>query len=357
MTNPLNQNNSSEIISVEDLYKNFGPLKAVNHISFKVKKGEIFGFLGPNGAGKSTTINILCTLMKPTSGRVLIDGYDLVKQPQAVRHLIGLVFQEIILDSHLTAEENLYFHAMLYGMKQKDFILKKREVLTLCELWEKRKWKTSSFSGGMKRRLEIARALVHSPKILFLDEPTIGLDPQTRNKIWDYIFTVRKEKKMTVFLTTQYINEAEICDRIAIIDEGQIVALDSPENLKKMIGGEVIIFRTVDNDLTEKEFKKSFPEIPLKRVGGSFRIETNNGDEFLPALIKTITPRITSMELRKPTLEDVFLEITGRRIRESETEEKDHLINLDSILEFLNPFGPIFPQNNSAEEKNENNKT
>ncbi len=305
--------NNSSIIQVEHLCKYFGPLKAVNDISFEVKKGEIFGFLGPNGAGKTTTINILCTLMKPTSGKVVINNYDLLKQSHLVRKSIGLVFQETILDNHLTAEENLYFHAMLYGVPPREFLEKKREVLRLCELWEKRKWKTNNFSGGMKRRLEIARALIHHPKILFLDEPTIGLDPQTRNKIWDYIFAIRKKEDMTIFLTTQYINEAEICDRIAIIDHGKIVALDSPENLKKMIGGDVIVFKTENNDLAEQEFKKAFPKIPLKRIGKEFKIEISSGDEFLPNLVKAITPRITSMELRRPTLEDVFLTLAGRK--------------------------------------------
>jgi len=340
-------NNSLEVIKVENLSKHFGPIKAVDQISFSVKKGEIFGFLGPNGAGKTTTISILCTLLKPTSGKVTIDGYDLVKQPHLVRKSIGLVFQETILDNHLTAEENLYFHAMLYGLSRREFLERKREVLKLCELWEKRKWKINNFSGGMKRRLEIARALLHFPKILFLDEPTIGLDPQTRNKIWDYIFSIRKRENMTIFLTTQYINEAEICDRIAIIDHGKIVALDSPNNLKKMIGGDLIIFRTENNDLAEEELKKAFPQLPLKRIGKELKIEISNGDEFLPKLIKVVNPRITSMELRRPTLEDVFLEITGRKIRENEGEEP-RKFDLESLIALLNPFEPLLPK----EEKN-----
>ncbi len=347
--------NNSLIIQVEHLCKYFGPLKAVDDISFEVKKGEIFGFLGPNGAGKTTTINILCTLMKPTSGKVTINNYDLIKQPHLVRKSIGLVFQESILDNHLTAEENLYFHAMLYGVPPREFLERKREVLKLCELWEKRKWKINNFSGGMKRRLEIARALIHRPKILFLDEPTIGLDPQTRNKIWDYIFAIRKKEDMTIFLTTQYINEAEICDRIAIIDHGKIVALDSPENLKKMIGGDVIVFRTENNDLAEQEFKKAFPKVPLKRIGKEFKIEISSGDEFLPDLVKAITPRITSMELRRPTLEDVFLEITGRKIRESESEEPRGF-DLESLISMLNPFEPLLPRENKILNNHHNEK-
>ncbi|MGE4554865.1 MAG: ATP-binding cassette domain-containing protein [Candidatus Paceibacterota bacterium] len=353
MSNQLN-NNHLEIIKVENLSKNFGPIKAVDNISFSVKKGEIFGFLGPNGAGKTTTISILCTLLKPTAGKIEINGYDLLKNPHGVRRSIGLVFQETILDNHLTAEENLYFHAMLYGLSRKEFLERKIEILRLCELWEKRKWKISNFSGGMKRRLEIGRALIHYPKILFLDEPTIGLDPQTRNKIWDYLFAIHKKENMTIFLTTQYINEAEICDRIAIIDHGKIVALDSPDNLKKMIGGDLIVFRTDNNDLAEEEFKKNFPEIPLKRIGKEFRIEISSGDEFLPQLVKALTPKITSMELRRPTLEDVFLEITGRRIREAETEEPKGF-DLESLISLLNPFEPLLPQENNKENKNQKN--
>lgn len=353
MSNQLN-NNHLEIIKVENLSKNFGPIKAVDNISFSVKKGEIFGFLGPNGAGKTTTISILCTLLKPTAGKIEINGYDLLKNPHGVRRSIGLVFQETILDNHLTAEENLYFHAMLYGLSRKEFLERKIEILRLCELWEKRKWKISNFSGGMKRRLEIGRALIHYPKILFLDEPTIGLDPQTRNKIWDYLFAIHKKENMTIFLTTQYINEAEICDRIAIIDHGKIVALDSPDNLKKMIGGDLIVFRTDNNDLAEEEFKKNFPEIPLKRIGKEFRIEISSGDEFLPQLVKALTPKITSMELRRPTLEDVFLEITGRRIREAEAEEPKGF-DLESLISLLNPFEPLLPQENNKENKNQKN--
>ena len=337
-----------EVIQVENLRKKYGAIKAVDGISFSVKKGEIFGFLGPNGAGKTTTINILCTLTRPTTGVSYINGYNVNSCPNQVRNSIGLVFQEITLDNHLTAEENLFLHAMLYGVSRKEFIQRKIEVLKLCELWEKRKMRIEHFSSGMKRRLEIARALINQPKILFLDEPTIGLDPQTRKKIWDYIFNVRKKKDITIFLTTQYLNEAESCDRVAIIDHGKIIALDTPENLKKMIGNDIITMKTEDNEKAETEFKQRFPEYSIKRLGKEIKIEVDKGDEFLPILVKSLPSKIISLELRRPTLEDVFLELTGRQIRENNNgklEEEIPSFDLSTLFSFF-----------AAPKKEENNK-
>jgi len=335
-----------EVIQVENLKKNYNGFKALKGVSFSVKKGEIFGFLGPNGAGKTTTINILSTLTLPTSGLVFVNGFNVVTRPDMVRRSIGLVFQETTLDTHLTAEENLFLHAYLYGVPKKEFNQRKREVLRLCELWDKRKWRVENFSGGMKRRLEISRALIHWPQILFLDEPTVGLDPQTRTKIWDYIFSARKHKETTIFLTTQYLNEAENCDRIAIIDNGEIVALDTPENLKKMVGGDIISFKTSDNELAENEFKEKFPQYKIKRIGKELKSEVENGDEFLPILVKAITPKIISIELRRPTLDDVFLEITGRKIRDDQTlateEEKEESFNLADLFS-------LFPKKNKKD--------
>jgi ABC-2 type transport system ATP-binding protein len=333
-----NKKNISEVIQVENLKKRYKNINALDGVSFSVEKGEVFGLLGPNGAGKTTIINILCTLSQLSSGQAYVNGYNINNQSAAVRRSIGLVFQETILDNHLTAEENLYLHAMLYGVSLKEYNQRKRELLKFCELWDKRKMKVETFSGGMRRRLELVRALIHWPQILFLDEPTIGLDPQTRKKIWDYIFTLRKKKNVTIFLTTQYLSEAENCDRIAILDHGTIVAVDSPENLKKMIGEDIIFFRTEDNQLAEKEFQKKFAKYPIKLIGKELRVKVDNGDKFLPVLVKAISPRIISMELRRPTLEDVFLEITGRKIRENnkkieeETEEKFDLSSLLSIF-------------------------
>jgi ABC-2 type transport system ATP-binding protein len=329
-----NQSNILEVIQVENLKKRYKNINALDGVSFSVKRGEVFGLLGPNGAGKTTIINILCTLSQPSSGVAYVNGYNVYKQSSSVRKSIGLVFQETILDNHLTAEENLYLHAMLYGVPLKEYAWRKRELLKFCELWNKRKMKVETFSGGMKRRLELVRALIHWPQILFLDEPTIGLDPQTRKKIWDYIFTLRKKRNVTIFLTTQYLSEAENCDKIAILDHGVVVAIDSPENLKKMIGEDIIFFKTENNRLAEKEFHKKFPKYPIKLIGKELRVKIDNGDQFLPILVKTISPRIISMELRRPTLEDVFLEITGRKIRENnnEVEEVEKEFDLSSLF-------------------------
>ncbi len=224
------------IIEVKKLTKQFKDAKAVKGISFSVEEGEIFGFLGPNGAGKSTTINILSTLITPTGGSAKINGFDIEKETDEVRKSIGLVFQDPSLDERLTAEENLIFHARLYGLKKKEYIKRIAEVLKLVDLTEKKDNLVKSFSGGMKRRLEIARGLTHYPRVLFLDEPTLGLDPQTRFNIWEYVLKLRKEHKMTIFMTTHYMQEAEYCDRIAIIDSGKIIALDTPAQLKRLVG-------------------------------------------------------------------------------------------------------------------------
>ena len=348
--------NILEVIQVENLRKEYGFLIAVDGVSFSVKKGELFGFLGPNGAGKTTTINILSTLTPPTSGVAYINGYNIVTQPDQVRRSIGLVFQETTLDNHLTAEENLFLHAMLYDVPFRVFMQRRREVLKLCELWNRRKGLVNTFSGGMKRRLEIARALIHLPQVLFLDEPTVGLDPQTRNKIWDYIFTARKKNNMTIFLTTQYINEAENCDRVAIIDHGKIVALDTPDNLKNMIGGDIITLHTTDNKKAIREFHFKFPQEKIKHIGNKIQIETARGDEFIPVLVKTITPRITSLVLHRPTLEDVFLELTGRKIREENNGKiKEEEAPFD-LASFFSLFAPL-PEEKEEEKKGEEIKT
>ncbi|MGB9612658.1 MAG: ABC transporter ATP-binding protein [Candidatus Margulisiibacteriota bacterium] len=220
-------------IEVKNLTRKFNGLVAVDAISFSVKEGEVFGFLGPNGAGKSTTINMLCTLLKPTSGEAKISGYDVQRNPNQVRSQIGIIFQDPSLDDRLTAEDNLRFHGYLYGLSQEEIETRMVEVLNLVELYDRRKDHVRKFSGGMKRRLEIARGLMHCPKVLFLDEPTLGLDPQTRAHIWNYVLKMRKEEHLTIFMTTHYMQEAEVSDRIAIIDHGKIIDLDTPSNLKQ----------------------------------------------------------------------------------------------------------------------------
>ena len=312
------------IIKVRNLTKKFNGLTAVDHISFDVKKGEIFGFLGPNGAGKSTTINILSTILSPTEGEATINNFNILSQKNEVRKSIGLVFQDSSLDDQLTAEENLRFHAKLYGVPSDEYKKRKKEVLQLVDLWERQNEIIKNFSGGMKRRLEIARGLIHYPAVLFLDEPTIGLDPQTRAHLWDYILKLKQEKEMTIFMTTHYMNEAENCNRIAIIDHGKIIVLNSPDNLKTKIGGDVVRMKTSDKPSLKKELKERY-NVEIKDEDGTLQIEVTNGNQFLPRLFNELTTKIDAIELRKPTLDDVFLHFTGHAIREEEASNKERM--------------------------------
>ena len=315
-----------EVIRVKDLSKKFGQLEAVKKISFSVEKGEIFGFLGPNGAGKSTTINILSTLIQPTSGDAFINEFSVTQETDKVRKSIGLVFQDQSLDDRLTAGENLSFHARLYGLKKKVYQDKIKEVLTLVGLWDRKDNLVRTFSGGMKRRLEIARGLIHYPTVLFLDEPTIGLDPQTRASIWEYILKLKESQQMTIFMTTHYMNEAEYCDRIAIIDQGKIVALDTPKGLKTQLGGDIIKIKSQTKEKLRHELEKKYGH-KVKEEGDFLILEVTNGEEFLPKLFNELQSKIDSIELRKPTLDDVFLSLTGKQIREEEASAKDQFRN------------------------------
>jgi ABC-2 type transport system ATP-binding protein len=310
------------IIEVKNLTKKFNGITAVQHISFEVKKGEIFGFLGPNGAGKSTTINMLATLLTPTEGTATVNNFDILKERDNVRKSIGLVFQDPSLDDRLTAEENLRFHAKLYGVSKNEYTKRMEEVLKLVDLWERRGDIIKTFSGGMRRRLEIARGLIHYPQVLFLDEPTLGLDPQTRAHLWEYILKLKRERNMTIFMTTHYMNEAEYCDRIAIIDYGKIVALDTPANLKKQVGGDIIRISSVQKEELKKELEEKYKKA-VKEENGILQMEVADGEKFLPRLFNELDTKIDSIELRKPTLDDVFLSLTGRAIREEEGSSKD----------------------------------
>lgn len=309
------ENNSDYAIDVKELSRHFPHLIAVNKVSFNVKKGEIFGFLGPNGAGKTTTVNMLCTLLNPTSGDALIDGWSIKSQPLNVRKAIGIVFQESTLDNHLTVKENLYLHAKLYGLTNEEFKKQFYQVVKLVGLEDKLNTSVGQLSGGTKRRVEIARVLIHEPKILFLDEPTVGLDAQTRNKIWDYLLKVRNENNMTIFLTTQYINEAEICDRIGVIDRGEIIALDTPNNLKNLASEDTIEIQTANNPKSIDEIKTAFPDVFVKQLGKNIIIKSEKGETFLPKVLEAITEDIIAINLTKPSLEDIFLKLTGRQIR------------------------------------------
>lgn len=312
------------MITAENLCKYFDGLKAVDGVSFSVEKGEIFGFLGPNGAGKTTTINVLCTLLKPTSGTASINGFDVTKDPHDVRRSIGLIFQDPSLDDRLTAEENLDFHGMIYDVPKSIREERKKELLEMVELQDRRKDLVKTFSGGMKRRLEIARGLLHRPKVLFLDEPTLGLDPQTRNHIWSYIHQLRSEQSITIFMTTHYMDEAENCDRIGIIDYGKIVAMDTPEDLKRMVGGDIITLKTTDDEKAEKEIGERY-NLHVRRDEKGIHLEIENSEEFIPGFISSFSTRINSINLRRPTLDDVFIKLTGHEIREEEATAKDRL--------------------------------
>ncbi len=305
------------IIKVENLVKRFGELVAVDGISFTVAPGEIFGFLGPNGAGKTTTINILCTLSKPTSGQAIINDFDVVRQQSQVRQSIGLVFQDPSLDEQLSGLQNLRFHAMVYNIPASVREQRIKQVLSMVELWERRHSRVRTYSGGMKRRLEIARGLLHYPKVLFLDEPTLGLDPQTRNRIWEYILELRQREGTTIFLTTHYMDEAEKADRIAIIDYGKLVAIDTPEGLKKLVGKDVISVKTDDNNRAAEEIKLRYG-IESRHDSDGLTFEVVRGEEFLPAFIKEFGTKILSVSLRRPSLDDAFLKLTGREIRQEE---------------------------------------
>lgn len=311
-------------IIVENLVRRFKNIVAVDSINFTVQEGEAFGFLGPNGAGKTTTINILCTLLSPTSGRAEVNGYDCVKDPDQVRASIGLVFQDRTLDDELTAEENLKFHGYLYNLPRKILKTRMEEMLKLVELWDRKDDIIKRFSGGMKRRLEIARGLLHYPQVLFLDEPTLGLDPQTRTYIWEFIQQLKQREGITIFMTTHYLEEAEFCDRLAIIDHGKIIAVGSPEELKHSVGEEVIYLHAKDEARARREIKEIFG-LETKQDDNGLMLAVPHGETFIPQLVSKLSIPITFISLKKPTLNDVFLNLTGRRIREEESSDKDVL--------------------------------
>ena len=304
-------------VEVHKLVKTFKSVEAVKGIDLTVRTGETFGFLGPNGAGKSTTIKILCTLADATSGSAKVAGFDVATQRDAVRRAIGLVFQEPTLDGYLTADQNLKFHGELYGVDKATAATRRKEVLEMVGLYDRRDDLVNTFSGGMRRRLEIARGLLHSPKVLFLDEPTIGLDPQTRASIWQYIGELHKREEITVFVTTHYMDEAENCDRIAIIDQGKIVALDTPEALKAGVGKDRVQIATVDDPGAIAALKDKFA-LEGKMVEGLVTFSVAEGDAFVPQLFEKLGLAIKSVAVTRPTLDDVFLNFTGSSLRDAE---------------------------------------
>jgi ABC-2 type transport system ATP-binding protein len=316
-----------DAIRVENLTKTFKDVTAVAEVSFSVPEGELFGLLGPNGAGKTTTINILATLLRPTSGTAFVGGHDVLRDRDSVRKSIGVVFQEPALDGKLTGRENLEFHAMMYGLGREERRRRIDEVLALVELTDRSKSLVEKYSGGMKRRLEIARGLIHRPKVLFLDEPTLGLDAQTRRHIWDYIKTLNREHRVTIVLTTHYMEEADIlCDRVAIMDHGKFAALDTPSRLKDVLGGDVVNLEIegptgpLEADLKSRDWVKT-----VSRHDGVLTLTMERGERRIPELVTlapTLGAAVACVHLRKPSLEDVFLHFTGSTIREREEDAR-----------------------------------
>ncbi|MHB8481987.1 MAG: ATP-binding cassette domain-containing protein [Nitrospiria bacterium] len=314
-----------DIITVEHLRKEYRlkdrMVTAVKDLSFTVQAGEVFGFLGPNGAGKTSTINMLCTLLKPSGGKILLNHYNVVEFPHGVRKSIGVVFQDPSLDEKLTAWENLDFHARLYDIPRKLKLDRMMMLLKLTGLDERKNDLVNTFSGGMKRRLEIARGLLHFPRILFLDEPTLGLDPQSRSHIWRYIHELRRKENLTIFLTTHYMDEAEHCDRIAIIDHGEMIALETPLELKKNTAGDRVVLKS-DNTEKARRFIEERYHLEVTEEDGSLLFEIGAGGEFLPRFIKEAPFEITSINVRHPTLDDVFLNLTGHGIRPEDADRR-----------------------------------
>lgn len=316
------------IISVEGLTKEFGTLRAVDNISFYVKEGEIFGLLGPNGAGKTTTIKMLTTLLNPTSGTAKVAGHDIKRNQKEIRKDIGIIFQDPSLDDELTGMENLQFHAILYKISEEKREKKIGEVLKLIELEDKADTLVKNYSGGMKRRLEIGRGLIHEPRILFLDEPTIGLDPQTRRHIWEYIKRLNERHKTTLILTTHYIEEADyLCNRVAFVDHGKLVALDTPKALKDKLGGDVISLQVGRGiETLEKHFKSTRWVKTISKHENYLDLTVGEGERRIPEVIMAAAKNnstVDSVSLHKPSLEDVFIYYTGKSMREEEGSWKD----------------------------------
>lgn len=309
-------------IITSSLTKKFNGFTAVDSVSISINEGEFFGLLGPNGAGKTTFISMLCTILTPTGGGAEVFGYDVQKEPDKVRKLIGIVFQDPSLDLNLTGRENLDFHARLYGLEKNQREKRIREVLELVELSDRADDLVKTYSGGMQRRLELARGLMHFPKVLFLDEPTLGLDPQTRRRIWEYIHKINREERITIILTTHYMDEADsLCERVAIIDRGKIIALDAPGKLKSILGGDVIAVESSNSlKLFELLKKKDFVK-EASLMNETINLSVEEGEKLIPKVVEIARDagiQVVSVGLRKPTLEDVFIRYTGKRIREEE---------------------------------------
>jgi len=316
-------------IKVDSLSKRFQKFKALDNISFQIEEGEIFGFLGPNGAGKSTTMMILTTLLKPTSGNASVQGFDVVTQAKKVRENIGFVQQEIGVDEYLTGRENLIFQSRISQMPKEQVQSRIDEVISLVELEEKQNEAAITYSGGMRKRLDIACGLLHRPKVLFLDEPTVGLDIQTRRKIWEYIRKIHKEFEMTLFVSTHYMEEADkLCDRVGIIDYGKIQVIDTPEIMKNAMGSDMISFSLIDGIAKQDELINRIQQIEfvnqVTKKQGEVTIKSSQCSEVIPKIFQTTSEmniEIDSLSLNKPTLDDVFISYTGHNLRDDTTQK------------------------------------
>ena len=322
-------------LHIQDLTRRFNELIAVNNISFDIDQGEIFGLLGPNGAGKTTTLSMLATMLTPTSGSATVNGIDISQDPDGVRKSIGIVFQDQSLDEELTAWENMDFHGRLYRIPAETRNQRITELLMLVELNDRRDDIVKTFSGGMRRRLEIARGLLHHPAVLFLDEPTLGLDPQTRNHLWQYIATLAKEKGITIILTTHYMEEADrLCNRVAIIDHGRIIAIDTPKNLKDGLGGDLVTIGSPDPAAVAVALKEPWVA-RVETHNDEVTVSLKNADQHVSTIVTLLNQRqipITSITIRKPTLEDVFLSFTGKTIREQEADSKEKMRTFQRMM-------------------------
>ncbi|MEJ2771425.1 MULTISPECIES: ATP-binding cassette domain-containing protein [unclassified Stygiolobus] len=316
-----------EAIKAINLTKVFGKLVAVDHINFEVREGEIFGFLGPNGAGKSTTIKMLTTVLKPTEGTAIVNGYDIIKDPAKVRSSIGVVPQEFTADEDLTGWENIMMMAGLYGIRKDVARERAKELLDMVELTQAMNRKVQTYSGGVRRRLEIAMSLINRPKILFLDEPTLGLDAQTRSAIWNYIMKLKREYGMTIFVTTHYLEEADLyADRIAIIDHGKILAIGSPKELKESIGGDVVMLTTTSDEEAMKLLQNIDGVLDVKKVDGMLRIKVKHGEEMAPQILERLIKngvKVSRMSITEPTMDEVYMEYTGRKMRDEESDSRE----------------------------------
>lgn len=314
-------------IETKGLTKEYDGLAAVDEVNLEIKKGELFGLLGPNGAGKTTLVHMLSTILSPTAGEAMVWGSSIREDSNKVRSSIGIIFQDPSSDEQLTGWENLDFHGRMYGIPKEERGKRTRELLEMVDLEDRADDLVREYSGGMRRRLELARGFLHRPKVLFLDEPTLGLDPQTRRKIWDYIQELNEEEKVTMVLTTHYMEEADyLCDRVGVIDEGKIIALDGPDSLKNELKGDIVTLKIENPD----EFLQVFESLDFvneaERVDDTVQVSVEEGESSIPNLMEAVRKnngRVKSVSLRKPTLEDVFIHLTGRRIREEKANSRD----------------------------------